>query len=189
MTAQGRRVVRERMDSPQSSSHHSHHYFTLMAAPSIAIGGLGFVGWQAGVIMLIAFSALLVCATPVLNQVAFFLSVGVFIACFVSTKVSSWLASGPHMAAHSQPAAACLPRGVVADGCVSPQTTVSLRAGRGSRCDGNDSVPCEFLAPHGTACTHGWAITRRRWQPWHWSQEWWEQSRSRAPAVVVHRVP
>eukprot|EP00656_Telonema_subtile_P036762 TRINITY_DN40825_c0_g1_i2.p2 TRINITY_DN40825_c0_g1~~TRINITY_DN40825_c0_g1_i2.p2 ORF type:complete len:117 (-),score=28.12 TRINITY_DN40825_c0_g1_i2:224-574(-) len=41
----------------------------------------------AGVIMLIAFSALLLCSVPVLNQIAFVMSVGVALACFVSTKV------------------------------------------------------------------------------------------------------
>jgi hypothetical protein len=41
----------------------------------------------AGVIMLIAFAAMLFSKTPVLSQITFMLSVGVVCACFVSTKV------------------------------------------------------------------------------------------------------
>merc|ERR1719230_743818 len=41
----------------------------------------------AGVIMVLAFGALLLGATPALNQVAFLLCLGVLIDCFVTTKV------------------------------------------------------------------------------------------------------
>jgi uncharacterized membrane protein YdfJ with MMPL/SSD domain len=41
----------------------------------------------AGAIMAVAFGSLLLCSTPSLNEIAFFLIVGVLIDCFVTTKV------------------------------------------------------------------------------------------------------
>ena len=66
--------------------HHDHG----LDGSRAVIGALrhtGSIVAVAGVIMLIAFTALLFCSTPVLNQVAFVMSVGVILACFVSTKI------------------------------------------------------------------------------------------------------
>jgi len=41
----------------------------------------------AGMIMAIAFSSLLLCTTPTLNEIALLLIVGVLIDCFVTTKI------------------------------------------------------------------------------------------------------
>eukprot|EP00933_Yihiella_yeosuensis_P040050 TRINITY_DN34284_c0_g1_i1.p1 TRINITY_DN34284_c0_g1~~TRINITY_DN34284_c0_g1_i1.p1 ORF type:complete len:964 (+),score=130.54 TRINITY_DN34284_c0_g1_i1:49-2892(+) len=55
-----------------------------------AIRALGFTAntiSAAGVIMAIAFAALLLCSTPSLNEIAFLLIVGVLIDCFITTKI------------------------------------------------------------------------------------------------------
>mmetsp|Transcript_9673 Transcript_9673/g.29505 ORF Transcript_9673/g.29505 Transcript_9673/m.29505 type:complete len:251 (+) Transcript_9673:8-760(+) len=66
---------------------HYDHGFSPRDAVVLALRHTGTTICVAGVIMFLAFGALLLGSTPILNQIGFLLCLGVLIDCFVTTKV------------------------------------------------------------------------------------------------------
>lgn len=63
------------------------HGYSEHEAASRALAATANIISAAGVIMVIAFSSLLMCDTPALNEIAFLLTVGILIDCFITTKI------------------------------------------------------------------------------------------------------
>jgi len=63
------------------------HGYSEREAAARALGATANIISAAGVIMVVAFLGLLLGATPVLNEIAFLLIVGVIIDCFITTKI------------------------------------------------------------------------------------------------------
>mmetsp|Transcript_15963 Transcript_15963/g.50817 ORF Transcript_15963/g.50817 Transcript_15963/m.50817 type:complete len:997 (+) Transcript_15963:56-3046(+) len=71
----------------ESVVEHYDHGHSARDAVVLALNHTGNIICVAGVIMFLAFGALLLGSTPILNQIGFLLCLGILIDCFVSTKI------------------------------------------------------------------------------------------------------